>query len=76
VVIGYMLGRLRLVPVWSAWAFILTSPLTFPIILVHNVGFQDVLKYLLCILWIVGALPAARVMLKNKAPFDPTPPRA
>src|SRR5579884_2049351 len=50
VLIGFMLGRLHLVPAWSAWAFALTSPLTIPIILVHNLVFQDVLKYLLCIL--------------------------
>ena len=67
VLIGIMLGRLRIVPVWAAWAFALTSPLTIPIIVVHNVIFQDVLKYLVCALWIIGAIPAARAMLKNKA---------
>src|SRR5690349_10552774 len=48
VLIGFMLGRLHLVPAWAAWAFALTSPLTIPIILVHSLVFQDVLKYLLC----------------------------
>ncbi|HLV98821.1 MAG TPA: hypothetical protein VKT82_09115 [Ktedonobacterales bacterium] len=67
VLIGIMLGRLRVVPVWAAWAFALTSPLTIPIIVVHNVVFQDVLKYLVCALWIIGAIPAAGAMLKNKA---------
>ena len=66
VLIGFMLGRLHLVPAWAAWAFALTSPLTIPIILVHNVVFQDVLKYLICALWIIGAIPAALAMLKNK----------
>src|ERR687883_417513 len=28
VLIGIMLGRLRLIPAWAAWAFALTSPLT------------------------------------------------
>ncbi|HET9918826.1 MAG TPA: hypothetical protein VFQ30_03210, partial [Ktedonobacteraceae bacterium] len=65
VLIGFMLGRLHLVPAWAAWAFALTSPLTIPIILVHNVVFQDVLKYLICALWIIGAIPAALAMLKN-----------
>jgi hypothetical protein len=67
VLIGIMLGRLRLVPIWAAWAFALTSPLTIPIIVVHHVVFQDVLKYVVCALWIIGALPAAYAMLKNKA---------
>ena len=66
VLIGVMLGRLRLVPVWAAWAFALTSPLTIPIIVVHNTVFQDVGKYLICALWIIGAIPAALAMLNNK----------
>jgi hypothetical protein len=66
VLIGIMLGRLRLVPVWAAWAFALTSPLTVPIIVVHNTVFQDVGKYLICALWIIGALPAALAMINNK----------
>ncbi len=66
VLIGLMLGRLRLVPAWAAWAFALTSPLTIVIILIHSLVFQDVLKYLICVLWILGAIPAAFAMLKNK----------
>jgi hypothetical protein len=73
VLIGYMLGRLRLVPAWAAWAFALTSPLTIPIILVHNVVFQDALKYLVCALWIIGAVPAAIAMLANKDLEPPAP---
>ena len=74
VVIGFMLGRLHLIPAWAAWAFALTSPLTIPIILIHNLVFQDILKYLLCALWIVGAIPAALAMLTNKdlAPSAPS----
>lgn len=71
VLIGYMLGRAHLIPVWSAWAFALTSLLTFPIILVHNTAFQDVLKYILCVLWILGAIPAALAMLKTKDLAEP-----
>ena len=73
VLIGFMLGRLRLIPAWAAWAFALTSPLTIPIILVHNVIFQDVLKYLVCALWIIGAIPAALAMLTNKDLAQPAP---
>jgi len=72
VLIGFMLGRLRLVPLWAAWAFALTSPLTILIFPVHNVVFQNVLKYLICALWIIGAIPAALVMLKNKDMASPT----
>jgi len=74
VLIGIMLGRLRLVPAWAAWAFALTSPLTIVIILVHTLVLQDVLKYLICALWIIGAIPAALAMLANKDLAHPAPP--
>ncbi len=73
VLIGFMLGRLRLIPAWAAWAFALTSPLTILIILVHNIIFQDVLKYLICALWIIGAIPATLAMLTNKDLAQPLP---
>jgi len=75
VLIGFTLGRLRLIPAWAAWAFALTSPLTIVIILVHTLIFQDVLKYLICALWIIGAIPAALAMFTNKdlAQLAPSP---
>src|SRR5713226_1693488 len=73
VFIGFMLGRLRLIPAWAAWAFALTSPLTVLIFPVHNIVFQDVLKYLICALWIIGAIPAALAMLTNKDHAHPAP---
>src|SRR5258708_22185427 len=76
VLIGFMLGRLRLIPAWAAWAFALTSPLTILIFPVHNIVFQDVLKYLICALWIIGAIPAALAMLTNKDLAQPAPPPA
>ena len=76
VLIGIMLGRLRLVPAWAAWAFALTSPVTIVIILVHNLVFQDVLKYLICALWIIGALPAALAMLTQEDLPQPAPSSA
>ncbi|HEU5376068.1 MAG TPA: hypothetical protein VFV38_11550 [Ktedonobacteraceae bacterium] len=66
VFIGFMLGRLRLIPTWAAWAFALTSPLTIPIFLIHGLAFQDIFKYLLCLLWFMGAVPAALAMLTSK----------
>ena len=73
VLIGFMLGRLRLIPAWAAWAFALTSPLTILIILIHSLVFQDVLKYLICALLFIGAIPAALAMLTNKDQAYPAP---
>ncbi|MFL5655853.1 MAG: hypothetical protein ACJ8CB_16945 [Ktedonobacteraceae bacterium] len=73
VLIGLMLGRLRLIPAWAAWAFALTSPLTILLFPIHNIVFQDVLKYLICALWIIGAIPAALAMLTNKDLAQPAP---
>jgi hypothetical protein len=76
VLIGLMLGRLRLVPAWAAWAFALTSPLTILIFPIHSLVFQDVLKYLICALWIIGAIPAALAMLTRKDLALPAEPPA
>src|SRR6266496_1520256 len=69
--IGFMLGRLRLVPAWAAWAFALTSPLTMLLFPVHNLFFQEVLIYLICALWISSTIPAAFAMFKNKELAQP-----
>jgi hypothetical protein len=66
VLIGYMLGRLRIIPVWAAWAFALTSLLTILIFPIHNTVVQDVFKYLICAFLIVGAIPAAFAMLRGR----------
>jgi hypothetical protein len=66
VVIGFMLGRLQLIPIWAAWAFALSSPVTIVIFPVHNVAVQEALKYLICVLFILGAFPAALAMLKGR----------
>lgn len=68
ILIGVMLGRLHIIPAWAAWAFALTSPLTIAIFIfpIHNGVVQDALKYAICVLWIVGAIPAAIAMLKGK----------
>ena len=66
VLIGYMLGRLRIIPVWAAWAFALTSLFTILIFPIHNMVVQDVLKYLICAFLIVGAIPAAFAMLRGR----------
>ena len=65
VLIGYMLGRLRIIPVWAAWAFALSSLATILIFPIHNDVFQQTLKYLVCALLFAGAIPAAWAMLKG-----------
>jgi len=76
VLIGFMLGRLRLVPAWAAWAFALTSPLTMLYFAIHIIDVRYVLRTLICLLWIAGTIPAAVAMLKNKDLAQPEPPRA
>lgn len=66
VLIGFMLGNLRIIPVWARWAFALTSPLTIALILVHNPTMAEPLKYLICAFLFAGTVPAANVMLHGK----------
>lgn len=65
VLIGFMLGRLHLIPIWAAWAFALTSPLTIVIFPIHSDLFQNVVKYLICLFLFVGAIPAAVAMFRG-----------
>ena len=71
VVIGNMLARLRLIPAWSAWSLALTGPLQIlsfvpsPLLAIRNV-----MGVLIFALWIIGTIPAALVMLKNREPFE------
>jgi hypothetical protein len=64
ILIGYMLGRLRIIPVWAAWAVALSSLATILIFPIHNAVFQETLKYVVCLLLFIGAVPAAYAMLK------------
>jgi hypothetical protein len=63
VLIGYMLGRLRIIPLWAGWAFALSSLATILIFPIHNDVVQETLKYLVCALLFAGAIPAAYAML-------------
>jgi hypothetical protein len=42
---------------------------------VHTIVFQDVLKYLICALWIIGAIPAALAMHTYKELVPAAPSR-
>ncbi len=77
VLIGILLGRLRLIPAWAAWVFALTSPLQILYFFPSPIlALRDVLRYLICALWIIGAIPAALAMLTNKDLAQPAPPPA
>jgi hypothetical protein len=65
VLIGYLLGRLRIIPIWAAWAFALSSLATILIFPIHNTVFQETLKYVVCVLLFIGAVPASWAMLKG-----------
>lgn len=72
VLIGIMLARLRLIPIWAGWAFALSGPLKiFLFVPSPLLAARSVLTFLIFILWIGGALPAAFAMLTNK---DLAPP--
>lgn len=64
--IGLMLGRLRIIPVWTAWAFGLSSPLTILLFPFHSgLLIQQSLISLICVCWFAGAIPAAFAMLRG-----------
>lgn len=65
ILIGYMLGKLDIIPVWAAWAFALSSPLTMALIVIHSPSVQELLKYLVCACLFAGAVPAAYAMLRG-----------
>lgn len=71
VFIGFMLGRLRLVPAWAAWAFALTSPLTIIIFPIHSLVVQNVFKYIIAAFLMIGAVPAALAMLNGRGGLAP-----
>lgn len=60
VLLGIALNRARVVPVWSGWALILTSPLTMLAFVMHSM----VLIYVVIALLYAGSIPAALAMLK------------
>jgi len=65
VLIGVLLGRTRLIPVWAAWVLILSSPLTI-VAFIDGQHYRSVVSPLICGLLILGSLPAAIAMVTNK----------
>src|SRR5579872_820954 len=68
VLLGLALWRAQLVPAWSAWALILTSPLTIIAFPTHS----SIVFDLVYVLFIIGSLPAAYAMLKFRWQEEPT----
>lgn len=66
VLIAIMLGRLHIIPVWAAWAFALTSPLTMIYFPFRILTVRYILRYAILVFFLIGAAPAALAMLKNK----------
>ncbi|BCL79978.1 hypothetical protein ccbrp13_24430 [Ktedonobacteria bacterium brp13] len=63
ILLGILLGRTRLIPAWTAWAFALSSPVTMLLFTFHVV---TQLEWIVCALFIIGALPAALAMWNSK----------
>jgi hypothetical protein len=49
------------------------SPVTMAYFAVHTLEVRYVLRYLICALWIIGAIPAALAMFKGDDLVEPTP---
>ncbi len=71
VVIGIMLGRLRLIPAWAAWALALTSPVTMALFVIHVATAQYVLRTVDMALFVLGMVPAAVAMLQGRDLAEP-----
>ncbi len=65
VLIGIMLGRLRLIPIWAAWAFALSSPLNMAYFATHVVVARYAIRDLIFVFMLAGAIPAALAMLRG-----------
>jgi hypothetical protein len=66
VLIGYMLGRLRIIPIWAAWAFALSSSATMLLFIIRVAVVQRTLVFLIPALLLAGAVPAAYAMLRGR----------
>ncbi len=63
ILLGILLGRARLIPAWAAWAFALSSPVTMCLFAFH---LFPQFVWIVCILLIIGAFPAALAMWRSK----------
>jgi hypothetical protein len=63
VLLGILLGRTRLIPAWTAWAFALSSPVTMLLFTFHLVPQYE---WIVCVLFLIGAVPATVAMWQSK----------
>jgi hypothetical protein len=63
ILLGAALGRARLIPLWAAWALMLTSPIT----IVAFASRTHLLLDVVAVLWFVGSIPAAVAVWRDRA---------
>ncbi len=63
--LGILLGRTRLIPIWAIWALIVSSPLTI-IAFIDGQHYRSIVAPIVCVLLLLGCLPATFAMAKNK----------
>lgn len=61
VLLGIAMNRARVIPAWSGWALILSSPVTIAAFPLHSLA----LFYFVCVLLIAGSIPAGVAMLRS-----------
>jgi hypothetical protein len=61
VLLAWALGRTRLIPVWAAWAFALSSPLQIVTFVLH----LFVVILIAFLLWFLASIPAALALLHD-----------
>lgn len=71
VLIAYLLGKVRLIPRWTAWSFALTAPLTIAYFITHVISLKYVFAVLIGAGLLIGALPAAYAMFTGKDQEEP-----
>jgi hypothetical protein len=66
VLLGIALGRTRLIPVWAAWAFALTSPLQAATFIFHAMHLDTRnIGLVVFALWFLASIPAAVALLRG-----------
>jgi hypothetical protein len=62
VLLGFALGRTRLIPGWAAWAFAISSPLQIVTFILHMLP----IILIAFVLWFLASIPTALALLHAK----------
>lgn len=62
VLLGFALGRTRLIPSWAAWAFTITCPLQIITFILHMLS----IILIAFLLWFLASIPAALALLHGR----------